>query len=394
MTNKHSNLGASSASRWMNCPGSVNLIESLPFKPESGVYAREGTAAHQLAETCLRIDAQPYDFLGTLLSIDDKEPIEITENMCDAVQVYVDYIRDRQSLGGKLDIEVKFDLSSIEPGMFGTSDAAIYFDFLGEIEIVDYKHGAGVAVSPVNNSQLKYYALGATQALKVHPETKVKLTVVQPRAMGEAIKSWDCTITNLIDFSADLKAAAKLTRVDKAKTQIGDWCKFCAASPICPEIKKTALEKAQAAFSPIGLLLPEPTNLHTDHIREIMDFSDILESWLKNVANYAFELADRGVKIPGYKLVQKRANRKWRDEIETIKSLSSSLHPLEVKDLYLEPKLKSPAQIEAMKVDKNLVASLTMTPDSRLTLTTEDDKRPEAKSTKDITSVFGVIEQK
>lgn len=388
MTNKHSNLGASSASRWMNCPGSVNLIESLPFKPESGIYAREGTAAHQLAETCLRIDAQPYDFLGTLITIDDKEPIEITENMCDAVQVYVDYIRDRVALGGKLDIEVKFDLSSIEPGMFGTSDAAIYFDFLGEIEIVDYKHGAGVAVSPVNNSQLKYYALGATQALKVHPETKVKLTVVQPRAMGEAIKSWDCTITTLIDFSADLKAAAKLTRAEKAKTQIGDWCKFCAASAICPEIKKTALEKAQAAFGPVNeLILPEPKDLKVEHIKEIMDFADTLEGWLKNVANYAFELADRGIKIPGYKLVQKRANRKWRDE-EIVKQ---ELAKLQAINYWTEPKLKSPAQIEAMKVDKNLVATLTVIPDSGLTLTTEGDKRPEAKPTKDIASIFGVI---
>lgn len=391
MTNKHSNLGASSASRWMNCPGSVNLIESLPFKPKSGIYAREGTAAHQLAETCLRIEAQPYDFLGTLISIDEEEPIEITENMCDAVQVYVDYIRDRVALGGKLDIEVKFDLSSIELGMFGTADAALYFNFLGEIEIIDYKHGAGIAVSPVNNSQLKYYALGATQALNVHPETRVKLTVVQPRAMGEAIKSWDCTINDLINFSAELKAAAKLTRIDKAETRIGDWCKFCAASPICPAVKKTALEKAQAVFGPVNeLILPQPKDLKVDHIREIMDFADVLEGWLKNVANYAFELADRGVKIPGYKLVQKRANRKWRDEKEAIEAFKNNIFN-NFTAIYTEPKLKSPAQIEAMKVDKNLVATLTVTPDSGLTLVAETDKRQEVKSTKDIASIFDVI---
>lgn len=45
----HSNLGASSAKRWMNCPGSNALIEHAPPE-QSSKYAAEGTAAHWVGE--------------------------------------------------------------------------------------------------------------------------------------------------------------------------------------------------------------------------------------------------------------------------------------------------------------------------------------------------------
>ena len=53
---KHANLGASSASRWMQCTSSPSLIETLDpsLRNSSSIFAEEGSAAHDLAERLLR----------------------------------------------------------------------------------------------------------------------------------------------------------------------------------------------------------------------------------------------------------------------------------------------------------------------------------------------------
>ena len=58
----HSMLGASKAHRWMRCPASVQLEATIP--DEESFYAAEGTAAHALAEECLRSQKPPEHFIG------------------------------------------------------------------------------------------------------------------------------------------------------------------------------------------------------------------------------------------------------------------------------------------------------------------------------------------
>ena len=49
---KHHNLGASSAKRWMSCPGSVKLAAQFP--QGSSKFADEGSLAHALAENLIQ----------------------------------------------------------------------------------------------------------------------------------------------------------------------------------------------------------------------------------------------------------------------------------------------------------------------------------------------------
>ena len=100
---KHANLGASKAERWMNCPGSVALEADLPNT--SSEYAREGTAAHEVAEQCLLSGKDAIDFLDEIITVTETEiiwgketqvpyEIEVTEEMCEAVQMFVSYVRE------------------------------------------------------------------------------------------------------------------------------------------------------------------------------------------------------------------------------------------------------------------------------------------------------------
>lgn len=324
--------------------------------------------------------------MGEDIELDDEEhkgkTFRVDDEMADAVRVYVDYVQEKAILG-VVNIETRFDLSFIHEGMFGTNDACVYSDLLGVLEVIDYKHGAGVAVSPEENSQLAYYGLGAANVYELHPGSQIKLTVIQPRAQGDAIKSWTTTVGYLERFAKTLSEGVKATQEDDPKIVEGDWCRFCPAQAVCPQLESKALEVAKAEFSDNQIVLPEPSDLNPVDIRRVLDFAPIVSSWVKSVEAYAFNELESGRKVEGYKLVKKRANRKWKDEAEAEDIL---IHQLQ--DKAFNRKLKSPAQAEKL-VNKKLVASLCETPDSGNTMAPVTDKRPEVWPS--IKSEFSVI---
>ncbi len=387
MTNQaHSKFGASSASRWLNCPGSIKLSATVPPQKSSG-YALEGTAAHKLAEICLVKGGNPHDFVGEEITLDAKDAAKaekylVSEDMADAVKVYVDYVR---SLRGEMNVETKFDLSFIEPEMFGTNDCCVYSKLFGVLEVIDYKHGSGIAVSPEENSQLAYYGLGAARIYELHPNSTIKLTIVQPRAAGEPIKSWTTTVGYLDKFAKTLKKGVKACKAKDPILAEGSWCKFCPAQAVCPKIYEKTMELAKAEFADDGaIVLPVPESMNKVDIKKVLDFSDTLGSWLRAVETYAFNALERGEKIDGYKLVKKRAFRKWRGSEEEVAAQLQEQTGLEDSIFFQPAKFKSPAQIEALKIDKNLVASLCETPDNGNTLVPLSDKRPEVKPSMEI----------
>jgi len=392
MPQAHSKYGASSASRWLNCPGSVKLSETVPPQPSS-VYAQEGTAAHKLGELCLMNNSNPSDYADQEITLDDGSKYFVNGDMVEAVTVYVDYVRSRAKLG-ELFIETRFSLAFVHDEMFGTNDACVFSDMLGMLEVIDYKHGAGIAVSPEENTQLAYYGLGAANVQDLHPDSQIKLTIVQPRAAGEPIKSWVTTVGYLDKFAKTLKKGVKACEAKKPKLKEGEWCRFCPAQAVCPQLEKKALEVAKAEFKDEEIILPEPDSLKPVDIKKVLDFAPVISSWLKAVESYAFNELERGQSIDGYKLVKKRANRKWfGDEDMIVRKLRDAMgvHPGDtgIGLIYSELKLKSPAQLEKL-VDKNLVASLCETPDNGNTMVPVSDKRPAVEPT--ARNDFDVIE--
>lgn len=381
---KHSNYGASSAHRWLNCPGSINLIKEVPVAPTSE-YAKEGTKAHKLAELSLIHNVEPASFMD----LPSKKLIEffgnddpIPADMVEAVQVYVEYVREKSKHPQtKRFLETRFDLDHIHKGMFGTNDCCIYDEFLETLEVIDYKHGAGVAVSPEENEQLRYYGLGAALVHKLPAKSRVILTIVQPRAMGLPKKSWETTAGYLYDFALELSEGIEKTKAKNPELKEGDWCRFCPAFAVCPKVQATALAVAQAEFSEGELVLSSPEEaIETKKldISKVLAIAPLVASWFKSVEAYAFAAANSGQKIDGFKLVKKRANRVWKyEEDELVRIFAECNHGrIDKQNWYSEPKFKSPAQMEK-SFGKDFVANLCETPDNGNTLVPVSDKRPE-----------------
>lgn len=385
-TTQHATLGASSAHRWLPCPGSIRMSAGMPN--ESNVYAREGSAAHEIGEMALKEGKNAVDFLN--FKLEDYSEIEVDETMCALVQEYLDAVRweiQKYEAAGyddaELGIEIRFDLSHIYPGMFGTCDAVVYLPQWKKLIVFDYKHG-WVSVPVERNPQTMYYALGAITGKHNREVSDIELVIVQPRAGHRAtIKRWHCMEEELLDYKYVLIDSAKRTERPDSKLNPGEWCKFCPAAAVCRVLAQRVEEIIMAKSDPIdGLVMPEPDKIPFEQLKPIWDNAAMIESWIKNVKSYCHNQALQGNKIPGTKLVEGRSTRKWRDEKEVEEKLPAILDELGVGgEIYLS-KLKSPAQIEDMMPKKlrEKISALWAKGKGALSLVPISDERPEAKA--------------
>lgn len=342
----HAKLSASGADWWVNCPGGPAMVVGLP--DVTSEFAAEGTAAHSLAERCLREGRDPAEFIGEAIKV-DRFVFEVDDEMADGVQVYIDAVEPFCGPGWEWGIEVSYDnLAQLHPDFGGTGDFVAYNEALGWLVVPDFKYGRNISVDPEENFQLLKYGLGAVRRYHNRGVKKISLGVVQPRdkSGADAVRWWDTDGLHLLEWSNDLIAAAKRTEQPDAPRVPGDWCRFCRAAAICPEAQAKALSAAQAEFAADGKVsAPDPEKFNPDQLGRALRAAEYLETWLKRVREFGHAQATAGVTPTGWKLVAKRASRKWRDEDAAEKAiLSWGTDPEEV----FVRKLKSPAQIETV----------------------------------------------
>ena len=273
MAGVHKKLAPSASKRWLTCPGSIKLSEGIPEKET--VYAKEGTAAHVLAETSLKGSKDPKVYLGEKLPYDIKLPISganaftVTEEMIEAVSVYTDYVKQQinaiKAKGHKphLFVETKVNMDWLIPESGGTIDALIYDTDARTVEVVDYKHGAGLAVYPEQNTQGMIYALGAcSEATKAFDQGKeykiiefitgVTITIVQPRlGDDEPIKTWDIRVKDLLHWGHNVLVPGANAALYSTELIAGAHCRFCPALAICTKQKEIAVEVAKTDFEEV-----------------------------------------------------------------------------------------------------------------------------------------------
>lgn len=406
----HARLAPSAAHRWMVCPGSIVMEDGLP--EQRSVYAAEGTAAHELAALCLTTDTNAIDFLGKTVDTEHDDPANIftdedpdgvtrfgvTDEMVDAVQTYLDAVRamcgragDTQSDDVILHVEERLDMTHLHPEIYGTGDAVLYRKKTRWLHVFDLKYGKGVVVSPDENPQLMLYGSGAVRAFHDLPIDGVTLHIVQPRAPGQAVKSWQTDILALMEFEQEIAAAAKrtdmaagfygpyndLTDFSENWLDAGEHCRFCKAAPTCLAYRAFCTSKALAEFDDGAITLPAPNQLTPEQLAEVLTHADTIGNWVKAVQEFAHAEAVAGRTPPGFKLVPKRAFRKWRDEAEA----KAALEMLGVEPL-AEPKIKSPAVVEKEVGKKGFApfSGLVTQQSSGTNLVPDSDSRPAVKT--------------
>lgn len=373
----HTRISPSGFSRVIACPGSVALSDKCP-KGKDSVDSATGTAAHAVGEKCLLSWQNASDWLGKLAPESD---IVVDKAMADAVQVYLDEVRSNLGNEKTLFVEQKLDLSWLIPNCKGSSDAVILDKKEKTLYVYDYKNGVGVEVEVEWNAQMLGYAIGAIHAFKKEDIEDVHLIIVQPNLPYEQdrIKKWSISKNDLLFWANNvLKPCIQEAESKTARLAVGSHCRFCPALAVCPKQIEHALTIAKTDFD--NPILPDPGSLTPEEIVKVMNVSEVFHNWANSVVQYAQSQAEAGIRLPGYKLVKRKSNRKWINEIEAELALSSVLGDDAYKKTVITVK-QAEDKFKALKLDDSILQSNIDKPDNGLSLVPSTDERQEVIST-------------
>lgn len=348
--------------RVIACPPS-RLVATEPQKDTE--FTRMGTLLHTAMEEYVTGSLPHKEILEML-------PPELHWKFERAVEVWLIIASDVTVK--RIHVEQRLHLAPI-PGAFGTVDILIeHHD--NTVTILDWKFGDGVQVG-ANSPQLKFYAAAAmTDPSTKHlfnANTNVKLIIVQPtdRDPENTLRLASTDVADLVMFMARARWAVE-NGADDSLLNAGDHCKFCPVKPVCPKLKQLATQ---------ALEWSDPHELDPDQVGEALGMAESLEVWIKSIREYAHERLEHGREVTDWKLVRRRATRKWKDEDDVERWLHHT-PGFNIDEAFTEPKLKSVAQVE--KLVSDLPKDLYEKKSSGTTIARASDPRSEASSAKQI----------
>lgn len=376
---KRFEMSGSSCHRWLKCPGSVELSTKAPPQGTNPA-AEEGTAAHELAEKCIIEGKHPREFKHTVFN-----EHTVDDEMIEGIVLYMNTLKgDLKKYGlskKNMFIEQTFEAeNNVEgkPGIGGTPDAYIFAD--KGIIVYDFKYGRNVEVNPKDNKQMLFYMSLILQATGIDVEW-AEFVIVQPRRPHPDgyVRRFKVDVDYIDKWKDELKAGVKKVNEESGTLHAGSHCKWCPALTMCPEAEKETMAVAKVEFASIESLTPE-------NIANILDKREFIESFLKGVFVHAARLAESGVKIPGYKLVSKRARRQWGDKEAVIEKFIKEFGA----EIYETDQLLSPARLEKI-VGKDAVKPFIVR-EGGISFVSENDSREEINCFSEFKEIGGTNE--
>jgi hypothetical protein len=238
----HSIYGASGASRWRLCPGSVHVIRQakkngdIPQSTETK-YSKEGTEAHEWAEQAIN-EKIP----------DKKIPPEFMKHLSG----YLEHCRGVYEMAKQQDPEATMICERYVPLFYRPGDrgqvdhAVICSEF---IHVTDLKYGAGIKVDAEDNDQAQIYAISLIEELEImegfsfNDDMPVLLSIYQPRhrTFEWGPETWETTVGSLREAAAHIATDYKAAQVgdDDTLNPSDKACRFCNAKGVCSARGKT-----------------------------------------------------------------------------------------------------------------------------------------------------------
>ena len=338
----HSSLvGGSTAKRVINCPGSVELVKRAPPQVES-IFALEGTKLHDAVERGLK-----GSLMATLgLTTEQQQKVEFCMEALD--QFDPDY-------EGRWETEQRLAFSW-DTSIFGTADVV---GRVGDVTyIVDWKFGNN-RVEAEENEQLLFYAAALlhTRALEwaFLDSHKVVLVIVQPYET----RVWETTWARVQAFESDLIRAVGLAKQPNAPLRSGDHCRWCPARGFCPQMTGEVERLTRLQLE----------SLDEQALARALALAQRLESFIDAAKDLAQARLEADLPVPGFKLVAKRAVRKWVDEARARAVLGEE---------FIERSLMTPAAVEKVLKQRKetLPPDLVVAVSSGSTVVPDSDPRP------------------
>lgn len=367
----HSIYSPSKAHRYLRCPGSVALESTCPDKTSD--YAKEGTAAHELAEKVLTKQiTNASEMLNEIISWEEghgvnkkTETWKVDHEMVDYVTRYCEEIYARMEDFGKLPgvvdvrlhVETRVDFSDLigVADQGGTADIVIEVEFEDDsmiLSVEDLKYGRGVEVTAQGNEQLKTYAAGVMADYELLGTDIRKVIVAIHQVRKHHFSEAEYDPVEIKSHVIDLKTQVNVAEIQRQRLADGakpeelvlspgeKQCRFCRAKHICPAARD---EVAKTVFGGSAATPDEFEDLSTEAPEEVLAKEgaealvspahwlaaslaqvDFIEEWCRAIRAAVHARLLDGEEVPGYKLVKgKMGNRAWKDKQEAEDTLKS-----------------------------------------------------------------------
>lgn len=377
----HALLSPSAAHRWLNCTAAPRLEARV--EDTGSTFAEEGSLAHAYCAKKLKA------FLGLPADGEEKEIAALdaqyhTGEMDEYTDTYAAIVLEKFNAAralvkdAQLLVETRLAFGQYIPDAFGTADAIIIAD--GTMEVIDFKYGKGVKVSAWHNPQMLIYGLGAYDKFNFdYNIQRVRMTIVQPRI--DNLSEYEVSTADLLAWAADeLAPKALMAYSGRGEQKPGEWCQFCKVKSSCRALANLCA----------GVAGKDPRLVSAKELAEdILPILPAVKTWLAGVEDYALEQAMHGVRLPGWKVVEGRSNRKIIDTEGAAAALNAAGYPDE--QIYKPQELRTITDLERL-IGKNQFAALAggfiEKPAGKPTLAPESDKRraidPVADDFKDV----------
>lgn len=166
----------------------------------------------------------------------------------------------------------------------------------------------------------------------------------------------------------ELKPKAILAYNGEGAYVPGEWCTFCRASARCRARAEEKLKLAQSEFR-------LPPILTDAEIEEILAIIPDLTKWANEITAYATDAAvNHGKEWDGFKVVEGRSVRKYRDEAKVAETAKEHGYT----DIYRQSLIPMTEMQKLMSKSKfeEILGDLIYKPPGKPTLVPASDKRP------------------
>lgn len=336
----HATFSPSAAKRWMTCHGSIAASHGVPDIPSAA--AAWGTQCHEAAGDILEH--------GTNFDVATQH---LSDEQVEMVLGYTAWIYDlTEGLEKKYGrattwIETGFK-SKYHQHYFGTAD---YAALAGPVLVVaDLKTGfVPVQVRDKHgklNEQLASYALltveNLTKAQRAQIE-RIELWVYQPRVHRDPI----CIVVDyneLMDFASAVDQSIQAIEAGDETRVAGDHCRYCRARGNCKAQRAFANEMAKADFMTAVDHGIERQTFTDEEMADVLAEVEALEVFINAVREHAQHRMQRGAKIAGWKLVDRRAMARYKEGTAAKVAEIAKDEGLKPEEIY-RMTLRTPGQI-------------------------------------------------
>lgn len=293
---KHLMHGGSVATRDFGCPGWHDVSKDLP-KQTSSPAARKGSMHHMVQEHCRNTEDMPEDCVGMVYKEDGHEH-EFTED---------DLLLSNIAYNATEKILDKYDIDEMEiepfvqyiPDLSGGSIDLLCLSADGKtLVVVDYKFGRG-RVEVKESAQHGVYTISSRADKKTadlwKKVKKIVFVIIQPQLKGTTFL-WETTPKFIDNFERRYKIA-----LDSDEVVSGPHCNWCPAAAICSVRRADVVGAIQ-----LGARAKKELQIGADILEEV-------EDWVASMKAELFTQLTRGTSIKGWKIVEKKASRKWYD---------------------------------------------------------------------------------